>query len=170
MIFRKEKKKTREWEQAKTALKSCENRTKNKMQEFRTAGFIWVILREQFRKLGKWSLLNLSKYISVGTKKATCHISKQRMLQLSSHSLELPPRVSPEGTQDGNRMPAIKQSTTKATPNHAPWGDSGWESTGYWPQRAEVHIKGIISKSPDPCYLSLHIKVLNSLTWDTCFI
>ena len=36
------------------------------------------------------------------TKNAACHISKQRMLWPSSHQpLQLPPTVSPEGTQDG---------------------------------------------------------------------
>ena len=49
------------------------------------------------------------------TKNAICHISKQRMLQPSG----------PAGT------PA----------RVTPWGDSGWESTGYWPQIAGVPIK-----------------------------
>ena len=39
----------------------------------------------------------------------------------------------------------------KPTPNSVPWGDSGWESTGHWPQMAEVQIKGMISVSPDSC-------------------
>ena len=30
-----------------------------------------------------------------------------------------------------------------------PWGNSGYENIGYWPQIAEEHIKGIISVSPD---------------------
>lgn len=36
-------------------------------------------------------------------------------------------------------------------PRSAPWGDSRWERTGHWPQTAEVHIKGIVSMSPDYC-------------------
>ena len=31
-----------------------------------------------------------------------------------------------------------------------PWGDSGCENTGCEPQLSEVHIKGVISASPDP--------------------
>ena len=27
----------------------------------------------------------------------------------------------------------------------APWGDSGWERAGHWPQTGEVHIKGTIT-------------------------
>ena len=42
-------------------------------------------------------------------------------------------------------------SATAATPNCVPWGDSGWERTWYWPQIAEVHIKRMISVSPDSC-------------------
>ena len=29
--------------------------------------------------------------------------------------------------------------------------EKGCENTGYWPQRAEVHIKGMTSVSPDSC-------------------
>ena len=36
--------------------------------------------------------------------------------------------------------------------------------TGYWPQIAEVHIKGIISMSPDACIFSLHRKALPLLS------
>ena len=37
-----------------------------------------------------------------------------------------------------------------AAPYDEPRGDSGQQSTGGWPQRAEVYIKGGISVSPDP--------------------
>ena len=43
---------------------------------------------------------------------------------------------------------------------HEPWGNSGCENTGYWPQRAEVHIKG----EPRLLHFSIHRKVLNSIT------
>ena len=33
----------------------------------------------------------------------------------------------------------------------APWGNSGWENTGCWPQIAKSHIKGVRSLSPDSC-------------------
>ena len=39
--------------------------------------------------------------------------------------------------------------------------------TGYWPQIAEVHIKGMISVSPDSCIFPV-IETLNSLTWCIC--
>ena len=56
--------------------------------------------------------------------------------------------LSLEGTQDGNRCPP---SAAAATPSGAPWRDSGWESTGHWPQTAEIRSKGMISESPDSC-------------------
>ena len=37
------------------------------------------------------------------------------------------------------------------------------EKTGYWPQRAEVHIKGMISVSP-LLHLPIQRKALNFLT------
>ena len=43
-------------------------------------------------------------------KNIACHISKQRMLQPSSRHMTAALKVSPEGTQDRNRMPAIKSS------------------------------------------------------------
>ena len=58
-----------------------------------------------------------------------CHISKQRMSQSSAiAAIRLRQRWAGE-----------------------PWGKSGCENTGYWPQRAEVHIKGMISVSLDSC-------------------
>ena len=35
------------------------------------------------------------------------------------------------------------------TVNSALWGNSGWGNTGYWPQIAEVHLKGMTAISPD---------------------
>ena len=67
--------------------------------------------------------------------------------------------VSPEGTQDRNRMPTIQQSTAASTPNGDTRGDSGGERTGYWPHIAEVHMEGMISMSPDSClfpYIGKH--------------
>ena len=49
-------------------------------------------------------------------KNIACHISKQRVLQPSSHHITASLMVSPEGTQDGNMMPTIYQSTAAATP------------------------------------------------------
>ena len=36
-------------------------------------------------------------------------------------------------------------------PDRAHWGDSGWRKAGSWYQVAEMHIKGMISVSPDSC-------------------
>ena len=49
-----------------------------------------------------------------------------------------------------------------------PWGNSGWKNIGYWPQRAEVHIKEMISVSP-LLHLPIQRKALNFLTWDVWF-
>ena len=57
---------------------------------------------------------------------------------------------SPERTQEGkNTCPNSHQ--TAATPNSEPWESSGFGNTGYRPQIAEVHIKRMISVSPDCC-------------------
>ena len=40
-------------------------------------------------------------------KNIACHINKQKMLQPSTHHFTAALMVSPEGTQDGNRLPAI---------------------------------------------------------------
>ena len=40
---------------------------------------------------------------------------------------------------------------TAATPHSEPLGNSGCENTRFWPQRAEIEIKGMISVSLDAC-------------------
>ena len=37
------------------------------------------------------------------------------------------------------------------------------------PRIAEMHMKGMISVTPDSCIFSIHRKVVNSLTWDIWF-
>ena len=66
-------------------------------------------------------------------KNTSCHINKQRMLQPSSHHTTAFPEGSLEGTQDRNGMPAIQQYNSCSHPHGTSWGDTGWESTGYWP-------------------------------------
>ena len=90
--------------------------------------------------------------------------SKQR---ICSHQATTTMTVSPEGTQDGDRWAVCLlpcSQSLQPAPKDAPWGDSGWESTGYWCQRAEVHIRGLISGSPD-LHLPIHRKALNSLRY-----
>ena len=57
---------------------------------------------------------------------------------------------APEGSQDGGRMPIISCHLLQL-PWWCTWGDSGPESTGCWPQRVDMHIKGVISVSPGSC-------------------
>ena len=66
--------------------------------------------------------------------------------------------VSYEETKEGNKecLPSISHQTA---PDYEPWGNSGCENIGYWPQIAEVHIKGMISVGPDPWILP-HIEKL----------
>ena len=47
------------------------------------------------------------------------------------------------------------------TPYGEPWGNSGCENIGYWPQTGEVHIRGMISVSPDSCIFSHTYKSAN---------
>ena len=67
------------------------------------------------------------------------------------------------------RMPTIKPTDAAATHDGAPGGHEGWESPGYWPRVAEVHIKGIILGSPDSCTFPMHGKALYFLTSDVWF-
>lgn len=72
--------------------------------------------------------------------------------------------VRPEGTQAGDRWADSATAAPPLPPNCAPWGNLGWESTGCWPQRAEVHSEGMISESR-LLHLAMHRKARNSLTW-----
>ena len=97
----------------------------------------------------------------------SCSISKQRTSQASS-----PPHyelVNPEGTWEGKKYLPSSSHQTTATPYNEPWGNSGWENTGYWPQVADVYIKGKISVSPDSCIYSHTEKSLNFFPWHTWF-
>ena len=79
------------------------------------------------------------------------HISKPRTLQPSRHHMTAAPLGSTEGTQDAaGRLPSSSQLPQPLNPNSTVWGDSGWENTGGWSQRAEVQIKWMTSVSPDP--------------------
>ena len=80
------------------------------------------------------------------------HISKQKISQPSAMAA-IPLLVSPEGTQEGNKYLPSSSHQTAATCKGEAWGNSGFESTGYWPQTAEVQIKGMLSMSPYSCTL-----------------
>lgn len=73
------------------------------------------------------------------------------------------PTVSPEGAWvETNSLPAAKPSATAATLTVAPEETQGGK-TGCRPQRAELHITGMTSVSPD-LPLSTRRKALHSLT------
>jgi len=60
--------------------------------------------------------------------------------------------VSLEGTQEGKNtchLAAIRLQPLPVVSPPPPPESSGCENTGYWPQIAEVPIKGMISLSPD---------------------
>ena len=44
-------------------------------------------------------------------------------------------------------------SQAAATPYRESRGTQDAKNTGYWPQIAEMHMKGMISVSPDACIL-----------------
>ena len=85
----------------------------------------------------------------VWTTNATNHISKQKMLQTSSHHMTATWSGSPEETQNEHkeRLPSSCQLLQTRPTVHS--GNSGWEDTGHWPQIAEVHLKGMTAVSPD---------------------
>ena len=77
--------------------------------------------------------------------------------------------VSPEGTQDKNRMPTIKPSASAATLNGAPWGDSGMRKHRILaPDSWGIYQRNDFNE-PRLLHLPIHRKALNSLTWDVCF-
>ena len=78
---------------------------------------------------------------------------------LMNKKCQLPYIGSWELRMETNGLPAVKPLVTIATPSSVPWGDSGWEKTWYQPWIARVHIKGMITVSPDSCifpYIEKH--------------
>ena len=57
----------------------------------------------------------------------------------------------PKYTQEGKEYLPFSSHQIAATPCSEAWGNSGYGNTGYWPQIAEVHNKGMISVTPDTC-------------------
>ena len=76
--------------------------------------------------------------------------------------------VSPEGTRgETGCSPSTISCCSPLPPAAGPLRRPGVRMAGFWPQTAEVQIKGMVLVSPDSCtYLPIHGKVLNSLTWD----
>ena len=79
--------------------------------------------------------------MTVWTKNDACRSSKQRMS--SNQQLKPPPMVSPEGTQERNK----NTYHLAVSRRHPPPKVQFQESTGHWPQIAEVLIQGMISVS-----------------------
>ena len=71
--------------------------------------------------------------------------------------------MNSEGTREGKNTYHLAVIRLQLLPTTSP-EDSGWENTGYWPQVAEVYIKGEISVSPDYCICSYTEKSLNFFT------
>ena len=102
-------------------------------------------------------------------KNVACHITKQRMLQPWSHHITASLTVSPEGTQDRNRLPPIKPSATAATSQwctlrrlrmrqHRILAPGSWGTY----QRNDFNEPWLL-------HLPIHRKMLNSLTWGVWF-
>lgn len=109
-----------------------------------------------FRYVWKAPFMNyftvLLTSIVMWAKKAACCISNQGCH--GHQQLQPPLVVSPEGIQDGNRMPCHLTVIRWQSPWMVhPEKNSGWENTGFWPQMAEVHIQGMTALSPDLCIL-----------------
>ena len=93
-----------------------------------------------------------------------CYRSKQGC---HKHQPLQPSTWSPEGTQGWKeRLPSSSHRNT-ATPCSEHWRNSGCENTGYWPQRVEAHIIGMISDSPGSCLFSTREKP--QIPWHTRF-
>ena len=74
--------------------------------------------------------------------------------------------VSPEETQEGKNTCPLAAIRLQPLPIVSGEEVQDVKSTGFWPQIAEVHIKGMISVSPDSPIFPYSEKALNSFTWD----
>lgn len=59
--------------------------------------------------------------------------------------------LRPQGNPGRRGSPAIQQVQTTAAPCRVHQESSGCENRRRWPERARVHIQGVISMSPDSC-------------------
>ena len=73
----------------------------------------------------------------------------------------------PEETLEGKEYQPSSSHQTAATPYSESWGNSACKNTRYWPQIAEVHIKAMISVSPDsyifPCLVAIVVHLLSRI-------
>ena len=77
--------------------------------------------------------------------------------------------VSPEGTQDGNRMPAINPKATAATLHRCTLGQHRMGKHRILaPDSWGTYLRNDFSE-PRLLHLPIHRKVLNSLPWDVWF-
>ena len=108
-------------------------------------------LKDRDHVLFSWLLT--PSLMPVWMKYIACRISKQRMLQPSSHHIIAAPMVSPEGTQDGDKQAAHCQALRYCRhPQLCTLRGFRMEKSRRLAQIAEVHFKGMISVSPDSCF------------------
>ena len=86
--------------------------------------------------------------------KSSLNIWKFTVHLLLKPDLENMNKVSQMPYQYTKDVVAIESSATVGVPECAPLGDSGWKVTGYWPWIVKVHIKGVVSMSPDSSIFS----------------
>ena len=99
--------------------------------------------------------LGLSEYMDMRNKIMPAISSEERMPQSSVTAATSKVgwwalRELRKETKNTHHLAAVRHQTA-VTPKGEPGGNSGCENTGYWPQIAEVHIKGMISVSLDLC-------------------
>ena len=113
-----------------------------------------------FSKLLAFTLL----FMDMWMKNIACHISKQRMLQLSRHHIITTPRKLKveAGCPIQQLAAAATHHTSHPPPGVAPWGVMGWEAQDAGPRWVRRISKGYFNK----LRLCIHRKALNSLTWD----
>ena len=81
----------------------------------------------------------------------SCRISKQRMSLSSTIAATMDDElVSPEGTQEGKNSCHLAAIRLQPIPTVSPEETQDLKM-GLWPQIAEMHIKGMISVSPNSC-------------------
>ena len=136
------------------------------LEEKRMLIYCYQVIRH-----AKYRRLNF--HIILVHEKCCCHISKPRVLQPSSHHVIASRRVSPEGTQDGDKgtasaAPAAKPSATCSHPQLCTLRGLGVEKS-----RILARLLRCVSKEWFQGARSVHLPIYgkgqNSLSWDIWF-
>ena len=135
----------------------CFSKNHDPVQQYGVNRNIWVYL-DHFFRASDVSLSLSHSFVSIENLSAEkwnifCHISKQGCHR---HQQLQPPQwwaAESWGNSGRKQHPPSGSHQAATTPYGEPQGSSGFENS-FWPQIAEVCIKGMISVSPDSSIFS----------------